>query len=117
MRTPLVEAIINNHIEVARYLVQNSACVYHVVSVCFVHGIKQHECELAETFQSFVYVINSSGGGWIHGTPPRSQTGQPRDGQHAAGDGTGRCECTGKEKKMIIGGRSHRLMRGKRLLI
>lgn len=33
LRTPLLEAIINNHIEVARYLVQNGACVYHVVSV------------------------------------------------------------------------------------
>uniref|UniRef100_A0A7N6B4E6 Euchromatic histone-lysine N-methyltransferase 2 n=1 Tax=Anabas testudineus TaxID=64144 RepID=A0A7N6B4E6_ANATE len=29
MRTPLLEAIINNHIEVARYLIQNGACVYH----------------------------------------------------------------------------------------
>lgn len=34
MRTPLVEAIINNHIEVARYLIQSGACVYHVVSGC-----------------------------------------------------------------------------------
>uniref|UniRef100_A0A8C9ZDY8 Euchromatic histone-lysine N-methyltransferase 2 n=1 Tax=Sander lucioperca TaxID=283035 RepID=A0A8C9ZDY8_SANLU len=32
-RTPLLEAIINNHIEVAHYLVQNGACVYHSVSV------------------------------------------------------------------------------------
>ncbi|XP_076006071.1 histone-lysine N-methyltransferase EHMT2 isoform X2 [Genypterus blacodes] len=30
MRTPLLEAIINNHVEVARYLIQNGACVYHV---------------------------------------------------------------------------------------
>uniref|UniRef100_A0A4W6EPB2 Euchromatic histone-lysine N-methyltransferase 2 n=1 Tax=Lates calcarifer TaxID=8187 RepID=A0A4W6EPB2_LATCA len=29
LRTPLLEAIINNHIEVARYLIQNGACVYH----------------------------------------------------------------------------------------
>uniref|UniRef100_A0A665VF55 Euchromatic histone-lysine N-methyltransferase 2 n=1 Tax=Echeneis naucrates TaxID=173247 RepID=A0A665VF55_ECHNA len=29
LRTPLLEAIINNHFEVARYLVQNGACVYH----------------------------------------------------------------------------------------
>lgn len=35
LRTPLLEAIINNHIEVAHYLVQNGACVYHVVSVCY----------------------------------------------------------------------------------
>lgn len=34
LRTPLVEAIINNHIEVARYLIQSGACVYHVVGVC-----------------------------------------------------------------------------------
>ncbi|XP_072226460.1 histone-lysine N-methyltransferase EHMT2 isoform X3 [Leuresthes tenuis] len=30
LRTPLLEAIINNHVEVARYLIQNGACVYHV---------------------------------------------------------------------------------------
>ncbi|XP_075868086.1 histone-lysine N-methyltransferase EHMT2 isoform X4 [Nelusetta ayraudi] len=30
LRTPLLEAIINNHIEVARYLIQNGASVYHV---------------------------------------------------------------------------------------
>lgn len=33
LRTPLLEAIINNHIEVARYLIQNGASVYHVVSL------------------------------------------------------------------------------------
>lgn len=43
LRTPLVEAIINNHIEVARYLIQNGACVYHVVSLCtyFIPQCKQ----------------------------------------------------------------------------
>uniref|UniRef100_A0A674AY62 Euchromatic histone-lysine N-methyltransferase 2 n=1 Tax=Salmo trutta TaxID=8032 RepID=A0A674AY62_SALTR len=29
MRTPLLEAIVNNHVEVTRYLVQSGACVYH----------------------------------------------------------------------------------------
>uniref|UniRef100_A0A4W4GJR7 Euchromatic histone-lysine N-methyltransferase 2 n=1 Tax=Electrophorus electricus TaxID=8005 RepID=A0A4W4GJR7_ELEEL len=29
-RTPLLEAIINNQVEVARYLIQSGACVYHV---------------------------------------------------------------------------------------
>ncbi|KAI1902395.1 hypothetical protein AGOR_G00044320 [Albula goreensis] len=29
MRTPLLEAIVNNHTEVVRYLIQNGACVYH----------------------------------------------------------------------------------------
>lgn len=33
LRTPLLEAIINNHIEVARYLIQNGASVYHIVSL------------------------------------------------------------------------------------
>lgn len=33
MRTPLLEAIVNNHVEVTRYLVQSGACVYHTVSV------------------------------------------------------------------------------------
>uniref|UniRef100_A0A4W5N1J2 Euchromatic histone-lysine N-methyltransferase 2 n=1 Tax=Hucho hucho TaxID=62062 RepID=A0A4W5N1J2_9TELE len=31
MRTPLLEAIVNNHVEVTRYLVQSGACVYHTV--------------------------------------------------------------------------------------
>ncbi len=35
LRTPLLEAIINNHVEVAHYLIQNGACVYHSVSVCW----------------------------------------------------------------------------------
>ncbi|XP_024297578.1 histone-lysine N-methyltransferase EHMT2 isoform X3 [Oncorhynchus tshawytscha] len=30
MRTPLLEAIVNNHVEVTRYLVQSGACVYHI---------------------------------------------------------------------------------------
>uniref|UniRef100_A0A674D164 Euchromatic histone-lysine N-methyltransferase 2 n=1 Tax=Salmo trutta TaxID=8032 RepID=A0A674D164_SALTR len=34
MRTPLLEAIVNNHVEVTRYLVQSGACVYHTVSAC-----------------------------------------------------------------------------------
>uniref|UniRef100_A0A8C5GSA9 Euchromatic histone-lysine N-methyltransferase 2 n=1 Tax=Gouania willdenowi TaxID=441366 RepID=A0A8C5GSA9_GOUWI len=29
LRTPLLEAIVNNHIEVAHYLIKNGACVYH----------------------------------------------------------------------------------------
>ena len=32
-RTPLLEAITSDHVEVARYLVQCGASVYHVVSV------------------------------------------------------------------------------------
>ncbi|GAA6075812.1 histone-lysine N-methyltransferase EHMT2-like isoform X1, partial [Tachysurus ichikawai] len=30
-RTPLLEAIINNQVEVTRYLIQSGACVYHVL--------------------------------------------------------------------------------------
>ncbi|KAG5843052.1 hypothetical protein ANANG_G00184400 [Anguilla anguilla] len=29
LRTPLLEAIVNNHMEVVRYLIQSGACVYH----------------------------------------------------------------------------------------
>ncbi|XP_075042642.1 histone-lysine N-methyltransferase EHMT2 isoform X2 [Mixophyes fleayi] len=32
LRTPLLEAVVNNHLEVAKYLVQNGACVYHQVT-------------------------------------------------------------------------------------
>lgn len=33
LRTPLLEAIVNNHIEVVKYLIQSGACVYHAVSL------------------------------------------------------------------------------------
>lgn len=32
LRTPLLEAIANCHVDVVRYLVQSGACVYHAVS-------------------------------------------------------------------------------------
>uniref|UniRef100_A0AAY5KLW0 Euchromatic histone-lysine N-methyltransferase 2 n=1 Tax=Esox lucius TaxID=8010 RepID=A0AAY5KLW0_ESOLU len=32
MRTPLLEAIVNNHVDVTKYLVQSGACVYQTVS-------------------------------------------------------------------------------------
>ncbi|XP_062265391.1 histone-lysine N-methyltransferase EHMT2 isoform X1 [Platichthys flesus] len=69
LRTPLVEAIINNHIEVARYLVQNSACVYHVEEDGYTglhHAAKQGNLEmvrmLLETGQVDVNAQDS--GGW-----------------------------------------------------
>uniref|UniRef100_A0A673G5K5 Histone-lysine N-methyltransferase EHMT2-like n=1 Tax=Sinocyclocheilus rhinocerous TaxID=307959 RepID=A0A673G5K5_9TELE len=31
LRTPLLEAIVNNHVEVVKYLIQSGACVYHAV--------------------------------------------------------------------------------------
>lgn len=30
-RTPLMEAVVNNHLEVARYMVQRGGCVYNKV--------------------------------------------------------------------------------------
>lgn len=32
LRTPLLEAVVNNHMDVAKYLVQCGACVYHQVT-------------------------------------------------------------------------------------
>uniref|UniRef100_A0A8C2ZBR4 Euchromatic histone-lysine N-methyltransferase 2 n=1 Tax=Cyclopterus lumpus TaxID=8103 RepID=A0A8C2ZBR4_CYCLU len=71
LRTPLLEAIINNHIEVAHYLIQNGATVYHVVSICdgytgLHHAAKLGNLEivnmLLETGQ--VDVNAQDNGGW-----------------------------------------------------
>ncbi|XP_041867898.1 histone-lysine N-methyltransferase EHMT2 isoform X2 [Melanotaenia boesemani] len=69
LRTPLLEAIINNHIEVARYLIQNSACVYHVEEDGYTglhHAAKLGNLEivnmLLETGQVDVNAQDS--GGW-----------------------------------------------------
>uniref|UniRef100_A0A8D3DTF0 Histone-lysine N-methyltransferase EHMT2-like n=1 Tax=Scophthalmus maximus TaxID=52904 RepID=A0A8D3DTF0_SCOMX len=48
LRTPLVEAIINNNIEVARYLVQNGACVYHELNVCLHWAAYAGNVDIAE---------------------------------------------------------------------
>lgn len=32
-RTPLMEAVVNNHLEVARYMVQRGGCVYNKVGL------------------------------------------------------------------------------------
>uniref|UniRef100_A0A667X174 Euchromatic histone-lysine N-methyltransferase 2 n=1 Tax=Myripristis murdjan TaxID=586833 RepID=A0A667X174_9TELE len=69
MRTPLLEAIINNHVEVARYLVQNSASVYHAEDDGYTglhHAAKLGNLEivylLLETGQVDVNAQDS--GGW-----------------------------------------------------
>lgn len=83
LRTPLVEAIINNHIEVARYLIQSGACVYHVVGVCTslrlqceAKGLTQSTCPWCE------------GRRWIYWPPSRRQARKPRNSEYASGDGT-----------------------------
>lgn len=69
MRTPLLEAIINNHLEVSRYLVQSGACVYHVEDDGYTglhHAAKLGNLEivnmLLETGQ--VDVNAQDNGGW-----------------------------------------------------
>ncbi|XP_049607902.1 histone-lysine N-methyltransferase EHMT2 isoform X1 [Syngnathus scovelli] len=69
LRTPLLEAIINNHIELTRYLIQNGACVYHVEEDGYTglhHAAKQGNLEivniLLETGQ--VDVNAQDNGGW-----------------------------------------------------
>ncbi|KAK7906979.1 hypothetical protein WMY93_015591 [Mugilogobius chulae] len=69
MRTPLLEAIINNHLEVSRYLIQNGACVYHVEDDGYTglhHAAKLGNLEivtlLLETGQ--VDVNAQDNGGW-----------------------------------------------------
>ncbi|KAG9335680.1 hypothetical protein JZ751_004332 [Albula glossodonta] len=49
MRTPLLEAIVNNHTEVVRYLIQNGACVYHSeMNVCLHWASFAGSVEIAE---------------------------------------------------------------------
>ncbi|XP_077404838.1 histone-lysine N-methyltransferase EHMT2 [Vanacampus margaritifer] len=69
LRTPLLEAIVNNHVEVVRYLIQNGACVYHVEEDGYTglhHAAKQGNLEtvniLLETGQ--VDVNSQDNGGW-----------------------------------------------------
>uniref|UniRef100_A0A7N8XRX7 Euchromatic histone-lysine N-methyltransferase 2 n=1 Tax=Mastacembelus armatus TaxID=205130 RepID=A0A7N8XRX7_9TELE len=67
LRTPLLEAIINNHIEVAHYLVQNGACVYHEDGYTALHhaaklGSLEIVNMLLETGQ--VDVNAQDNGGW-----------------------------------------------------
>nr|XP_020453080.1 histone-lysine N-methyltransferase EHMT2 isoform X2 [Monopterus albus] len=69
MRTPLLEAIVNNHLEVTRYLVQNGACVYHAEEDGYTglhHAAKLGNLEivtmLLETGQVDVNAQDS--GGW-----------------------------------------------------
>uniref|UniRef100_A0A3B4WAQ1 Uncharacterized protein n=1 Tax=Seriola lalandi dorsalis TaxID=1841481 RepID=A0A3B4WAQ1_SERLL len=62
-----MEAIINNHFEVARYLVQNGACVYHVDGYTGLHhaaklGSLEIVSMLLETGQVDVNAQDS--GGW-----------------------------------------------------
>ncbi|XP_041664558.1 histone-lysine N-methyltransferase EHMT2 isoform X2 [Cheilinus undulatus] len=69
LRTPLLDAITNNHAEVAHYLVQNGACVYHAEDDGYTglhHAAKQGNLEivkmLLETGQVDVNAQDS--GGW-----------------------------------------------------
>ncbi|XP_061520991.1 histone-lysine N-methyltransferase EHMT2 [Phycodurus eques] len=69
LRTPLLEAIVNNHTQVARYLIQNGACVYNVEEDGYTglhHAAKQGNLEivniLLETGQ--VDVNSQDNGGW-----------------------------------------------------
>lgn len=69
LRTPLLDAIANNHTEVAHYLVQNGACVYHAEDDGYTglhHAAKQGNLEivkmLLETGQVDVNAQDS--GGW-----------------------------------------------------
>lgn len=93
LRTPLLEAIINNHIEVARYLIQSGASVYHVVSL-------GPDSSTARKCAAARFDVGSSlvcpGGGRLHRPPPRCQAGEPGDCDHAAGDGPSGCKRTGK---------------------
>lgn len=86
LRTPLLEAIINNHIDVARYLIQNGACVYHVVS-----GAERQTFPLTrvDVWKRCAFVFSSSGGRRVHRPSPRSQVWQLGDRQNASGDRAG----------------------------
>uniref|UniRef100_A0A8C5GL82 Euchromatic histone-lysine N-methyltransferase 2 n=1 Tax=Gouania willdenowi TaxID=441366 RepID=A0A8C5GL82_GOUWI len=52
LRTPLLEAIVNNHIEVAHYLIKNGACVYHSVGVANIEMV------------SLYMTVEMDSGGW-----------------------------------------------------
>ncbi|XP_056597168.1 histone-lysine N-methyltransferase EHMT2 isoform X1 [Triplophysa dalaica] len=69
LRTPLLEAIVNNHIEVVKYLIQSGACVYHAEedgSTGLHHAAKLGNLEVVTLLLSTGQVdINAQdSGGW-----------------------------------------------------
>nr|XP_055075624.1 histone-lysine N-methyltransferase EHMT2 isoform X2 [Misgurnus anguillicaudatus] len=68
LRTPLLEAIVNNHVEVVKYLIQNGACVYHAEdgSTGLHHAAKMGTFEVVNLLLSTGQVdINAQdSGGW-----------------------------------------------------
>uniref|UniRef100_A0A3Q2XYX0 Uncharacterized protein n=1 Tax=Hippocampus comes TaxID=109280 RepID=A0A3Q2XYX0_HIPCM len=62
-----LEAIVNNHVEVARYLIQNGACVYHEDGYTGLHhAAKQGNLEIVNTLLETgqVDVNAQDSGGW-----------------------------------------------------
>ena len=86
-RTPLMEAVVNNHLEAARYMVQRGGCVYS--KVCRAGRGAQGPGWLRRASWRTHLPLCPSGGGWLHLPPPRSQNWELGDGQPAAQHRTG----------------------------
>lgn len=86
-RTPLMEAVVNNHLEAARYMVQRGGCVYSKVRCRAGPGAGGRGPEAGGHPRT--HLPSPPGGGRLHLPPPRSQNRELGDGQPAAQHRTG----------------------------
>lgn len=104
-RTPLMEAVVNNHLEAARYMVQRGGCVYS--KVCRASPTPPTPTPPPNSWglgsgggprnrQGTHWPASPSGGGRLHLPAPCSQNWELGDGQPAAQHGTGGCQRPGQ---------------------
>lgn len=94
-RTPLMEAVVNNHLEVARYMVQLGGCVYSKVRDG-AGGMQGRAVGTGYHLKGSLARV-SPGRGWLYLSTPCSQNWELGNGQPTAEYGTGGRQCPGQQ--------------------